>query len=95
MATHEVKLGEIIEYGGKSVEVIQPFTIHLTRDANTYLATHSILPGYELGKTRDEAIHDFLLFLVDEMNWLEIFEDTLPEETYKDLETIRKYIRWL
>ncbi len=58
-----------------------------------FLATSSVSEVYELGETRDEAVHNYLDALVGHFHWLIEKEPVLAPSVQEELALLRRYLQ--
>ncbi len=73
--------------------VIRSFVIGLTPTEEGYMATSQISNSYELGVTPQQAIRNYLEFLVDELIWLEKNQENLSSSIHEDFSLLQSHLR--
>lgn len=73
--------------------VEQPFIVEVAPIESGFLATSGISNAYELGDTPDQALGNYLGFLVDELIWLQTHEKELSPSIAEDLRLLQGYLR--
>jgi hypothetical protein len=73
--------------------VIKPFVIGITPTDAGFMATSQISNSYELGATPQQAIRNYLEYLVDELIWLKKNQEELSSTIQGDLSLLQNYLR--